>query len=114
MRIGTTMSSKTMSIAIPIQNGQRTHSQDQEATGWTANSFKMTKTIPMTVRQPRPLDAVDFVDISLSFFLLNQLYQDFTFLLTSAGEKKEITIKAAKATGLQGQMQNAAIDAIVI
>ena len=25
----------------------------------------MTNTIPMTVRQPRPLDAVDFVDIDL-------------------------------------------------
>ena len=69
MTYGTTMNSNAteISIAIPIQNGQRTHSQDQEATGSIDNSFKMTKTIPMTVRQPRPLDVVDFVDIDFSF-----------------------------------------------
>lgn len=67
------MSSKTTSIAIPIQNGQSTHSQDHEAIGWTDNSFKMTKTIPMTVRQPRPLDAVDFVDIHFSFFVVKHI-----------------------------------------
>ena len=65
------MSSKTMSIAIHIQNGQRTHSQDQEATGWIDNSFKMTKTIPMTAKQPRLLDDVDFVDID--FFSPNEI-----------------------------------------
>ena len=67
------MSSKTTSIAIPIQSGQKTHSQDQEATGSIDNSLKMTKTIPMTVRQPRPLDAVDFVDIHYSFFVVKHI-----------------------------------------
>ena len=72
------MSSKTTSIAIPIQNGQSTHSQDQEATGSIDNSLKMTKTIPMTVRQPRPLDAVDFVDIHFSFFVVKNIISKFS------------------------------------
>ena len=72
------MSSKTTSIAIPIQNGQRTHSQDQEATGSIDNSLKMTKTIPMTVRQPKPLDAVDFVDIHFSFFVVKYIILKFS------------------------------------
>jgi len=88
MRIGITMSNKTMSIAIPIQNGQRTHSQDQEATGWTANSFKMTKTIPMTVRQPRPLDAVDFVDIDFSFFDIKSIISRFHLFVNFCRREK--------------------------
>ena len=56
MKTGMAMRSKTLSIAIPIQKGLRTHSQDQVATGGTASNFKMMKTMPTTAKHPRPLD----------------------------------------------------------
>ena len=88
MRSGTTMSSKTMSIAIHIQNGQRTHSQDQEATGWIDNSFKMTKTIPMTAKQPRLLDDVDFVDIDFSFSVIKHIISKLSLFINFCRKKE--------------------------
>ena len=73
----------------------------------------MTKTIPMTVRQPRPLDAVDFVDIDFSFSGVKYFISSSHLLSISVGEKNAIAIKAANAIGLQGNKHKAIIDAIV-
>jgi hypothetical protein len=54
------MTAKIMIIRMPMasgaQNGQSTHSHDQQATGWIASNLRTTNTIPMTVRQPIPPD----------------------------------------------------------
>ena len=100
------MSSKTTSIAIPIQNGQRTQSQDHEAIGWTDNSFKMTNTIPMTVRQPRPLDVVDFVDIDFFSFGIKFIISNLRFLLTFQEKRIQLAYKRTSIKQLLTLYQN--------
>ena len=67
----------TRSNASPIQNGQRTQSQDHEATGWISRSFKTMNTIPTTVKHPSPLD---FADLDISDFSLLEFYQSSCIL----------------------------------
>jgi hypothetical protein len=61
------------SIATNIQNGHKTHTHDHDATGWIANSFNTTKTIPTTARQPmwheqeEWLDELELFDIMFPF-----------------------------------------------
>jgi len=62
-----TMNITTRAGSIGIQNGDNIHIQDHSATGWTAQSFKTIRTIPIVPRQPKPFEVACLFDIILTF-----------------------------------------------
>ena len=69
------------SIATSIQNGHKTHTHDHDATGWIANSFNTTKTIPTTVKQPMWHEQEEWLD-ELELFGISFLFTEKTTLLS--------------------------------